>query len=42
VDDQHVLAFVEAIHGAHGDTVRGFATNAAIVDDIGQLSLRPL
>ena len=42
VDDQHVLAFVEAIHGAHGDTVHGFATNAAIVDDIGQLSLRPL
>src|SRR5262249_60605273 len=41
VDDQHVLALVEAVHGAHGDTVHGFATNAVIVDDVGHLSLVP-
>jgi len=39
VDDQHVLALVEAIHWAHLDAVHRFATNAVIVDDIGQLSV---
>jgi len=41
VNDQHVLTLVEAVHGAHGDTVHGFATNAAFIDDVGQLSLLP-
>src|SRR5207253_7236465 len=38
VDDEHVLALVEAVHGAHFDAVHGFAANAALVDDVGQLS----
>jgi hypothetical protein len=37
--DEHVLALVEAIHGAHVDAVHGFAANAALVDDVGQLSV---
>jgi hypothetical protein len=28
VDDEHVLALVEAVHGAHFDAVHGFAANA--------------
>src|SRR5439155_26782175 len=39
VDNEHVLALVEAVHGAHVDAVHGFATNAALVDDVGQLSV---
>jgi len=39
VDDQHVLALVEAIHRAHLDAVHRFATNAVVVDDVGQSSL---
>jgi len=39
VDDEHVLALVKAVHGAHFDTVHGFAANAALVDDVGQLSV---
>jgi hypothetical protein len=38
VDDEHVLALVEAIHGAHFDAVHGFAANAALIDDVGPLS----
>jgi hypothetical protein len=38
VDDEHVLALVEAVHGAHFDAVHNFAANAALVNDIGQLS----
>jgi hypothetical protein len=41
MDDEHVLALVEAIHGAHLDAVHGFAANAAIVDDVGQLCVLP-
>jgi hypothetical protein len=41
MDDEHVLALVEAIHGAHLDAVPGFAANAAIVDDVGQLCVLP-
>jgi hypothetical protein len=36
MDDEHILALVEAVHGAHFDAVHGFAANAAIVDDVGQ------
>ena len=39
MDDEHVLALVEAVHGAHFDAVHGFAANAAFVDDVGQLSV---
>jgi len=41
MDDEHVLALVEAVHGAHLDAVHGFAANAAIVDDVGQLVILP-
>jgi hypothetical protein len=41
VDDKHVLALVEAIHRANLDAVHRFATNAVIVDDVGQSSLVP-
>ena len=39
VDDEHVLAFVEAVHWAHVDAVHNFAANAALVDDVGQLNV---
>ena len=39
MDDEHVLALVEAVHGAHLDAVHGFAANAAIIDDVGQLGV---
>ena len=40
VDDEHALALVEAVHGAHLHAVRVLATNAVLVDDVGQLGLR--
>ena len=39
MDDEHVLALVEAVHGAHLDAVHSFAANAAIVDDVCQLGV---
>ena len=39
VDHEHVLALVEAVHGAHFDAVHDFAANTALVDDEGQLSV---
>jgi hypothetical protein len=39
VDDEHVLALVEAVYGAHVDAVHDFAANTALVDDEGQLSV---
>src|SRR5260370_1094890 len=39
VDDEHVLALVEAVHGAHFDAVHGFAANTTLVDDVGQLTV---
>jgi hypothetical protein len=38
MDDEHVLALVEAVHRAYGNAVRGFAANTAIVDDVSQFS----
>jgi hypothetical protein len=38
VDDEHVLALVEAVHRTHLDTVHVLAANAALVDDVGHLS----
>ena len=39
VDDEHVLALVEAVHRSHFDAVHGFAANATLVDDVGQSSV---
>src|SRR4029077_4187156 len=39
VDDEHVLALVEAVHRAHFNAVHGFAANATLVDDVGQLTV---
>src|SRR5262249_29689046 len=41
MDDEHILALVEAVHRAHLDAVHGFAANAAIVDDVSQLGVLP-
>jgi hypothetical protein len=41
VNDEHVLALVEAVHRTHLDTVHVLAANAALIDDVGQLSLLP-
>jgi hypothetical protein len=38
MDDEHILALVEAVHGAHCNAVHGFAANTAIVDDVSQFS----
>src|SRR4029077_18772870 len=37
MDDEHVLALVEAVHGTHFDAVHELAAYAALVDDVGQL-----
>jgi len=37
VDDEHVLALVEAVHGAHVDAVHDFAANTTLVDDEGSI-----
>src|ERR1700736_1140808 len=37
MDDEHILALVEGVHGAHCNAVHGFAANTAIVDDVSQL-----
>jgi hypothetical protein len=39
MNDQHVLAFVEAVDRAHFDAIHDLATNAAFVDDVGQFSI---
>jgi hypothetical protein len=38
VDDEHILALVEAVHGTHSDAVHRFAANAPIVDDVSQFN----
>ena len=38
MDHEHIFALVEAVHGAHGDAIHGFAANAAFVDDESQFS----
>src|SRR3954447_17410382 len=35
VDDQHVLAFIEAVDGAHLDAIHVFAADAGFSDDVG-------
>jgi hypothetical protein len=38
MDDEHVLALIEAVHRTHLYAIHDLATNAVLVDDIGQLS----
>jgi hypothetical protein len=38
MDDEHVLAFVEAVNRTDFDAIHNLATNAVVVDDIGQLA----
>jgi hypothetical protein len=40
MDDEHVLALVETIHGAYLDAIHVFALNTLVVDDVGHLTLR--
>jgi hypothetical protein len=35
MDDEHVLALVEAVHGAHFDAVHVLALDAGFGDDVG-------
>ena len=39
VDDEHVLAFVETIHGADFHAIHIFALDAILADDVGHASL---
>jgi hypothetical protein len=39
VNDEHVLALIEAVHRTYLDTVHVLAANAALIDDVGHLSL---
>ena len=35
VDDEHVLSFVEAVHGTHLDTIHGLTADTPLIDDVG-------
>ena len=39
VDDEHVLAFIEAVDRTYLDTVHVLTFDTALIDDVGQLSL---
>ena len=39
MNDEHVLAFIEAVDGANLDAVHVFALNAIVRDDIGHLAV---
>src|SRR5882672_11487897 len=41
MDNEHVLALIEAVDGAHLDAVHKLTANTAIIDDIGQLGVPP-
>ena len=41
MDDEHVLALIEAVDGANFDAVGVFALNAVVGDDIGHLAGGP-
>jgi hypothetical protein len=36
MDNEHVLAFIEAVDGAYLDAIHEFAADALVVDDVGQ------
>jgi hypothetical protein len=38
MDDEHVLAFIKAVHRTHFDAIHNLTTDAVVVDDIGQLA----
>jgi hypothetical protein len=40
MNDEHILALVEAIHGAYFYAVHVFALNAILVDDVSHPALR--
>jgi hypothetical protein len=40
MNNQHILAFVEAIHRTDFDAVHVFTTDAIVSDDIGQVDLQ--
>jgi hypothetical protein len=35
MNDEHVLALVETVHGANLDAIHQFASDAVIADDVG-------
>jgi hypothetical protein len=35
MDDEHVLAFVEAVHRTHFDAVHQLALDATFINDVG-------
>jgi hypothetical protein len=39
VDDEHVLAFVKAVHRADLDTIHGLTANTTFIDDVGQFNI---
>jgi hypothetical protein len=41
MDDQHVLALIEAIHGADFHTIHQLTFDATLIDYIGHLSFLP-
>src|SRR4029078_2552532 len=40
VDDEHVLALVEAVDRAHRDAIGGLALDALLIDDVGHSPFR--
>jgi hypothetical protein len=41
MDNEHVLALIEAVDGKHLDAVHKLTANAVIVDDVGQSGVLP-
>jgi hypothetical protein len=39
MNDEHVFALVEAIHGANFDAIHVFTSDAIVVDDVGHCTL---
>ena len=39
MDDEHIFALIEAVHGADLHAIHQLALDAALVDDVGQLSV---
>jgi hypothetical protein len=35
MDDEHILALIEAVDGTHRDTVGGLTLDASLIDDVG-------
>ena len=41
MNDEHILALVEAVHGANLHAIHQLTLDAAFVDDVGQLGVLP-